>query len=203
MNTKQNRARPLSPEARRNAILEAVIPLLVERGASVTTADMAQAADIAEGTIFRVFPDKAALIFEAVKKTMDPDSVRAAIESIDPDQSLQGQLTAAGRILLERFERVSALAEVLRSMPDPSNGRRAAAHGFVTQANTAISVAVAELFERHTDQLLVTPARAAAAFRGLIFASANPWMVPGERLTIDEVVSVLSSGILTPESSMS
>lgn len=193
----------MSPEARRNAILEAVIPLLVERGASVTTADMAQAADIAEGTIFRVFPDKAALIFEAVKKTMDPDSVRAAIESIDPDQSLQGQLTAAGRILLERFERVSALAEVLRSMPDPSNGRRAAAHGFVTQANTAISVAVAELFERHTDQLLVTPARAAAAFRGLIFASANPWMVPGERLTIDEVVSVLSSGILTPESSMS
>lgn len=203
MNTKQRRAKPLTPDARRCAILDAVIPLLVERGASVTTADMAQAADIAEGTIFRVFPDKAALIFEAVKITMDPDSVRAAIESIDPDQSLQGQLTAAGKILLGRFERVSALAEVLRSMPDPSNGRRAAAHGFVTQANTAISVAVAELFERHTDQLLVTPARAAAVFRGLIFASANPWMDPGERLTIDEVVSVLSSGILTPEGSMS
>jgi hypothetical protein len=59
------------------------------------------------------------------------------------------------------------------------------------------------LFERHADQLLVTPARAAAAFRGLIFASASPWMVPGERLTIDEVVAILLAGILSPEGSLS
>jgi len=193
----------MSPDARRDAILDAVIPLLIERGTSVTTADMAEAADIAEGTIFRVFPDKACLIFEAVKVTMDPDSVRSSIEGITHDQSLHGQLIAAGSILLERFERVSALAEVLRSMPDPSSGRRAAAHRCVTQADTAISAAVAELFGRHADQLLVTPARAAAAFRGLIFASASPWMVPGERLTIDEVVAILLAGILTPERSLS
>ncbi|HUO45747.1 MAG TPA: helix-turn-helix domain-containing protein, partial [Acidimicrobiia bacterium] len=62
MSSKKARAEPLAPEDRRQAIVEAVIPLLVERGASVTTREMAEAAGIAEGTIFRVFPDKCALI---------------------------------------------------------------------------------------------------------------------------------------------
>ena len=87
----------MPPEARRDAILEAVIPLLIERGAAVTTAEMARASDIAEGTIFRVFPDKSALIFEAVKVTMDPESVRAAMDAISPTETLQDQLIANPR----------------------------------------------------------------------------------------------------------
>ncbi len=200
MNSKQGRAKPLTPDARRVAILDAVIPLLIERGASVTTADMAKAADIAEGTIFRVFPDKAALIFEAVKRTMDPMSVGLAIEAIAMELPLRDQLIEAGRLLIERFERVSALAEVLRSMPEHSKGRRADAHEWVTQA---ISAAVAGLLERHADQLAIDPGRAAAAFRGLVFASANPWMTPDQRLTPEEVVNVLLTGITLPAGSTS
>ena len=49
----------MAPEDRRKAILEALIPLLVEQGGDVTTKEIAEAAGIAEGTIFRVFPDKA------------------------------------------------------------------------------------------------------------------------------------------------
>ena len=64
------RAEPLAPDDRRRAIVEAVIPLLVERGATATTRQMAEAAGIAEGTIFRVFPDKAALIHEAVRVSL-------------------------------------------------------------------------------------------------------------------------------------
>ena len=190
----------MPPEARRVAILEAVIPLLIERGAAVTTAEMARAADIAEGTIFRVFPDKSALIFAAVKVTMDPDSVQAAMDTIGNTDSLRNQLIAAGRILVERFQRVSALAEVLRSMPNPPSGQRAEAHQFVTTANTAITAAVAGLFERHADQLAIPPATAAAAFRGLVFATANPMMMPDGRLRLDEAVTILLRGITKPES---
>lgn len=190
----------MPPEARRDAILQAVIPLLIERGAAVTTAEMAKAADIAEGTIFRVFPDKSALIFEAVKVTMDPDSVRAAMDAISATDSLQDQLIAAGRILVERFQRVSALAEVLRSMPNPPSGQRAEAHQFVTTANTAITAAVAGLFERHASQLVIPPATAASAFRGLVFATSNPMMTPGERLGLDQAVTILLDGIAKCES---
>ena len=59
------RATSMSPDERRKAIVTALVPLLVERGGEVTTREIAQAAGIAEGTIFRVFPDKKSLLLAA------------------------------------------------------------------------------------------------------------------------------------------
>ena len=56
------RAAPMAADDRRQAIVDAVVPLLLEQGGDVTTRQIAEAAGIAEGTIFRVFPDKAALL---------------------------------------------------------------------------------------------------------------------------------------------
>ena len=61
----------MSPDDRRKAILDALIPLLVERGGDVTTKEIARAAGIAEGTVFRVFPDKATLLFAAAQEAMN------------------------------------------------------------------------------------------------------------------------------------
>src|SRR5690606_23916200 len=47
----RERARPLAPEERREAILDAVLPLLRERGREVTSRELAEAAGVAEGTI--------------------------------------------------------------------------------------------------------------------------------------------------------
>src|SRR3990170_3670682 len=106
MTPKTGRAEPLSPQARRSAIVEAVIPLLVDRGAAVTTAQMAEAAGIAEGTIFRVFPDKDAVIYEALRVSIDPEPVLQQLSQIYPDANLKAQLTEAALILLERFQNV-------------------------------------------------------------------------------------------------
>ena len=59
------RAAPMAPDDRRRAIVDAVVPLLLEHGGDVTTRQIAEAAGIAEGTIFRVFPDKPALLMAA------------------------------------------------------------------------------------------------------------------------------------------
>src|SRR3954467_2545221 len=56
------RATSMSPDDRRKAIVTALVPLIVERGGEVSTREIAQAAGIAEGTIFRVFPDKKSLL---------------------------------------------------------------------------------------------------------------------------------------------
>ena len=193
------RAEPLPPDDRRRAIVEAVIPLLVERGATVTTRQMAEAAGIAEGTIFRVFPGKAALIHEAVRVSVDPGPAQKSLSEIYPDAPLETQLAEAARILLERFDTVITLLGVLRTLPHFGiEGKAPGPPAFVTVANSAINQSLTQIFERHRDRLRIDPARAASAFRGLLLANAHPAMGLTERLTVDELVSVLLTGIVTP-----
>ena len=195
----RHRAEPLAPDDRRRAIVEAVIPLLVERGATVTTREMAEAAGIAEGTIFRVFPDKSALIHEAVRVSVDPGPVQKHLSEIYADAPLETQLAEAARILLERFDTVITLLGVLRTLPHFGiEGKAPGPPAFVTVANGVINQSLAQIFEPHRDQLRIDPARAASAFRGLLLANAHPTMELTERLTVDEIVSVLLTGIGSP-----
>ena len=62
----------MAPDERRRAIVDAVVPLLLQHGDDVTTKQIAEAAGIAEGTIFRVFPDKAALLMAVAEETIEP-----------------------------------------------------------------------------------------------------------------------------------
>jgi AcrR family transcriptional regulator len=196
--SKRHRAGPLAPEERRRVILEAVIPLLVERGAAVTTREMAEAAGIAEGTIFRVFPDKVALIREAVRMSVDPAPVQADLAQIYPDAPLEIQLAEAARILTERFEMVIAFVGILATLPHDASHQPPGPPRFVAEANAAINESLASIFERHRDRLRLKPARAANAFRGLLLAASHPTLATTERLTIDEVVAVLLEGITEP-----
>lgn len=180
---------------RRRSILDAVIPLLIDKGLSATTAEMAQAAGIAEGTIFRVFPDKPSLVYEAVKATMDPGPVEDAIRAISPGDPLAVQMEEAARVLLDHFSRVIALAELLRSMPTPPQARKSNGRRLIIETNAAISAVLTDLLKRNSDELRVEPAKAIAALRGLIFASGHPLLPSNERLTVDEVVAILLSGI--------
>ena len=185
----------MSTDDRRRAIVEAVIPLLAEHGPTVTTRQMAEAAGVAEGTIFNVFPDKCALMYEAVKVTMDPVPVKQELANIDHHTSLDQQLRSATAIMLRRLENVIALMAVLRTIR--SDGRKGSGPPpFVAEADAVIVSALTELFEHHRSLLRLTPDRAAVVFRGLIFATGHLAISGAERLTVDEIVSVLQSGIV-------
>lgn len=184
---------------RRRAILDVVVPLLVEKGSSLTTAEVARAAGIAEGTIFRVFPDKCALIYEAVKATMDPTQVADAIRAIGPSASMTVQLAEAVRVLRDHFNRMTSLGESLRSVAALPGAQKRDVGRLIKDSSTVISAALVELFERHRAALRVSPSTATAAFRGLVFASAHPLLPPRERLAMDETVSILLSGIAKHE----
>lgn len=198
MTLKHSRAEPLAPDDRRRAIIEAVIPLLTEHGAAVTTKQMAEAAGIAEGTIFRVFPDKHALIHEAVRFSMDPAPVRDGLAGIDPEAPIEAQLAEAARIVLERFEGVIALITALRTRPSSDSKLPAGPPPFVAEANAAINESLTELFARHRDQLRIEPGRAAIAFQGLIFAIAHPIFGSEGKLNVSEIVDLLLSGVFNP-----
>lgn len=56
------RARPLPPAERRASLIAATRQLILDHGPEVTTRQVAEAAKVAEGTLFRVFPTRRDLI---------------------------------------------------------------------------------------------------------------------------------------------
>lgn len=192
------RAQPLGPDDRRQAIIEAVIPLLLEKGALVTSREMAEVADIAEGTIFGVFPDRRSVIVEAVKTIMDPGPVQIALEQISHDLPIEDQFRCATEILLEQGTRIVTLVGVLHTVLAPNEGNTPRARRFIADSNAVVVSALAVLFGRHRDLLTIDPERAAIALRGFIFANTHPLISPEKPLSTDEIVQMLMHGVVGP-----
>src|SRR5579864_1889929 len=98
----QRRASALPPDERRTAIVNATLPLLLHNAGMVTTRQIADAAGIAEGTIFRVFADKDAVFAAVVDAALDVGPLELAIALIDRDQPLDVALEAAIAIMQQR-----------------------------------------------------------------------------------------------------
>src|SRR3954449_11565744 len=96
------RAAALPPEERREALIAATLPLVLEHGTDVSTRLIAEAAGVAEGTIFRVFPSKDDLIEAVVASAFDPSSLVEAVTQVDRTLPLADRLVAAVRVLSER-----------------------------------------------------------------------------------------------------
>jgi AcrR family transcriptional regulator len=197
--TPRQRAEPLAPEDRRRSILNAVIPLLLDQGGTVTTAEMAEAAGIAEGTIFRVFPDKTALVHDAVKTCLDPAPVLDQLAAIERDLPLEIKLRKAAAIVLQRSEKVHALVAVLKSMPHPDHTNHREAHKAAVEANSLIFWGLTRIFSDESEGLAVEPASAAAAFRGLLYAVSFPLIDPDEQITADKAVEIMLDGVRAKE----
>lgn len=126
------RATPMTPDDRRASIVDAVLPLVAERGADVTSRDLAEAAGVAEGTLFRAFGDKRTLVgavaFEGLHRASGPEATRAELAGIDPADPLEDRLTAAIELGRARMAEVVRWMGVLRTLheragnaPDPAS----------------------------------------------------------------------------------
>ena len=181
------RAAALPLEERRSAIVAATLPLFLEQGASVTTREIAQAAGIAEGTIFRVFDDKTALLDAVIDAALDPSPTERAIRAIDDSLSFEDRLVAAVEILRQRvlyvFHVLSAASgTTLRLVPTRS---------------TDLPALIA-IFESEAAHLSRVPADAARVSRGLDLRLRASAFGTDEPLTSQDIVAVLLDGIRRP-----
>jgi len=199
MSPPAGRATPLPPEERRAAIVAAAIPLVCDHGAAVTTREIAEAAGIAEGTIFRVFPDKDAVIRAVVERVLDPAPYVDALRRIDPDQGLESVLTQAVDAMRRRLESVWQIMWMLRLAGPPGSGRDESKYAPAARPDMAAAgEAMADLLLPHRDRLRVPPIEAARLFRLVTFSSAHPAITDGNMLPTPEIVDLLLYGIGGP-----
>lgn len=182
----------MPPELRRESLIDSTLPLLREFGEGVTTRQIAQACGVAEGTIFRAFPDKDALITAALAKALDPTDTITEIAAVDRSLPLESRLRAAGEILHRRMAGVFALMGVMRMRHKTDKQISFADH----RARTAeLAAAVADLVPPDEHVLRRSPIEVARLLRALIFSSSHPLISADVALSSDEVVSILLDGV--------
>lgn len=104
-----SRATPMTPDQRRQALVSATVHLLLTQGAELSTREIATAAGVAEGTIFRAFETKSELIHAAVHAALEPTQAVADIEALPEDQTMPQRVTALLNILITEGQRTRAL----------------------------------------------------------------------------------------------
>lgn len=177
------RATALPPDARRAAIVEAALPLLREHGERVTSRQIAEAAGIAEGTVFRAFTDKDELIHAALDSALDPAPFEQAIGEIDPALSFEHRLVAATEVIRRRVVDVWTILSRL--------GPAARSYASRPMEDSRALIAI---FESDTDHIRVDPVAAARMLRALTLSLTHP-MIAGEPTGADEIVTTLLHGI--------
>ncbi|MEU3486601.1 TetR/AcrR family transcriptional regulator [Streptomyces massasporeus] len=191
--TTRRRAPGMSPEQRREMIIQTAIPLIAEYGATVTTAKIARAAGIGEGTIFRVFADKDELLQACVAKALSPEHAVRELDAIDVSQPLPDRLAEAAEALQAHLSRMGA---ILGSLGHGGGKHPGTVRGAGrAESTTRIRAALVELLEPDRAALRRPPEQIAALFFGLLFTQPRTEDEPD--LTPRELADIFLHGALS------
>jgi AcrR family transcriptional regulator len=181
--TKTKRAAALPPDERRSMIVAATLPLLLEHGDRVTSKQIAEAAGIAEGTIFRAFVDKDEVIAAVIESALDPEPLEAALAGISSALAFEDGLAAAVVIIQQRVIDIWRLVS--------SVGTR---FHEITRRPMTDSDALVRMFEVHRAEITVEPIVAARLLRALTLSTTHP-MLAGEPKSAHELVHLFLHGV--------
>ena len=164
-------------------IVEATLPLLLEHGDRVTSKQIAEAAGIAEGTVFRAFADKDELIVAVIESAIDTHPLERALATIPPGLGFERTLEAAVVVIQQR------VIDIWRLMS--SVGTR---YHEMTRRPVSDSDALVRIFAAYPDEITVEPMAAARLLRALTLSTTHPMLADVPR-SADELVQLFLHGV--------
>ncbi len=178
----------MRPGDRRASLIAATLPLLLEHGRALTTKQIAEAAGVAEGTIFRVFATKEELVGETIDCAVDPGSYIASLEALEPTGDLRTKLVRLATAMQTRFVGVFALMAALGMMgpPESLKGDR--------QWRARVAAIQDTYLAEHAEEVRVPITELVRYLRLLAFVGSNTHITQGRLLTPDEMVDLVLDG---------
>ena len=180
----------MAPQARRDEILRTARPLVLKHGQATTTKLIAEAAGIAEGTIFRVFPSKDAVFEALLEAAFDPEPFLADIRGIDPGLPVRERMIVATGLLQRRFIGIFRLLTALAVPKPPARfqneglRKRLAGQGLI------------QVIGADADQFRVPPEEVVNLLRLLTFSASHPHISEQRPMRPDDIVDVILHGTL-------
>lgn len=193
------RAAALPPDQRRTEIIAAACPILLADPTGFTTRQVAEAAGIAEGTLFRHFETKAELVSAVVDDLLNPDpllELLAGLTGDDLESLTLGILTALRR----GVERQSSLLVALKRHDRPSETTMADHHHRHVERMRLVDAAIAQALAPHANEFRLPLPTIAFHLRVLAVSASHPLLSAGEpTLDSGDLVRVFLYGVASTQ----
>ncbi|WP_232547360.1 TetR/AcrR family transcriptional regulator [Propioniciclava soli] len=199
------RATPLPPEERRRLLVDATLPLLRTHGPTLSTRQIAEAAGVAEGTIFRVFESKDDLIHTCLTEALSIEHLTGELDAAASDD-LPTTTRALLTTMLHHLDDVRALTAVfphpaVADAPRPAHKPDGSAcpRPDFTALHREVLAHVAATLNPHAAALRTTPERAAALLVALSFGAHHPLVGASDLTDPDTLAQLALSGLAGPK----
>lgn len=183
----------MAPRERREVLVDVTLRLLREHGRDITTRQIAEAAGVAEGTIFRVVASKEDLVDAAMMRAFEPGDLVARLEEIDRNLPLRERLVLLVSVLQQRFRATFSLMQKV-GMVRPPDHLHDSEEAVAWRAR--LEGLIRDVVGPDAGDLRVPLPDFVHVLRLLTFAGSHQHIADGHLLTPEQIVGTVLDGLL-------